>query len=1106
MLKEGMYVRCPLDNEHPENPRMFILGEIININSFSHEVTVSFHDPHEMKSVYGVPSIENYSIDDVDHVEVQINSKVRVKSLSLDGTVINTSGETPDGYHNYYIQLYQDKNPSIVVIDESDLRIPFTQSNIHPLQQIKNYELHNPVWYKHRSIVSKSVHKLKNATYGFDTLLGSRVFLLVHQVDTIIRAIVEHPCRLMLADEVGLGKTIQAAVIKKGLEQRLGKLKTLFIAPESLVHQWKNEISYKFWEEIPVWKQGDTVSGNQLIFPQEKINTVQGKNILGMEWDLCIVDETHQYIRLEAEYELLLQLSKKVNHLLLLSATPIQSRKTEYLKLLCLLEPQKYTGMNEEQFDTLFQKHEYLSGKIHPLVRDLPEYHSDDLAEDYLDELEEISGRLGDSLLEDLVDAIECDSEDEGLEAVRLVLAYIAEHYQIDRRIIRHRRKELSDQLAERTLDVYSYPMRGAEVSYYEAEVYEMLLDYLQNISAVENTEQGVASYYRLFLSAFFSSPWAFEKVLNQRKAHLVHSKNGFIATKTVSLNDVISSVKSFTEEKEMLADLLLTCENWKLGVQDEFDRKQDLFDDPDLIKGRLMRVVDYVVQSVDEKFVIFSSWKETVLGLEPLFTELFGEEAVSVFYKGMTDEQLQHSVDRFQRDPQCRFILCDELGGEGRNFQMADELIHIDLPWSPTTLEQRIGRLDRIGRDKEVHSIVFYAEETLEEELFHLWEQGLGIFKESLSGLEIAIGDIQAEMNQSLVSNLRFGLSEVLERMNDFLGVMRKKVDQERYFDMARQLDKNVEEQLVLLIEQFDGENGKKLTDTMMSWAKLTGLHGSNVGNENIFVFLKERARINSMKKTMLIPPDMKQIHKRSKQNQKINGTFLRKYAVVREDLVFYAPGDPFFDAIVHNAYNSELGRSTAFYQKNSEIKWRGFVFTWNVSINPIPLLQAGFPIENLALAQGFIPLEPLITFHGLTEADDKVDTQLVQQEFWKPYVKHDTVHLGKRGDGTFDRFREKFPRDDWQKRVEEAYENSQQRVQEQIIKRIDTKRAKAEFQRRIDGIKAANLYYNRFDINHSMEQEKWAKIFQALQEGLESPKITLDSVALVWMEGNNG
>ena len=65
-------------------------------------------------------------------------------------------------------------------------------------------------------------------------------------------------------------------------------------------------------------------------------------------------------------------------------------------------------------------------------------------------------------------------------------------------------------------------------------------------------------------------------------------------------------------------------------------------------------------------------------------------------------DEELQYSADKFQSDESCKFIVCDELGGEGRNFQIADSIIHFDMPWSPIILEQRIGRLDRVGRDNK--------------------------------------------------------------------------------------------------------------------------------------------------------------------------------------------------------------------------------------------------------------------------------------------------------------------------------------------------------------------------------------------------------------------
>lgn len=93
-----------------------------------------------------------------------------------------------------------------------------------------------------------------------------------------------------------------------------------------------------------------------------------------------------------------------------------------------------------------------------------------------------------------------------------------------------------------------------------------------------------------------------------------------------------------------------------------------------------------------------------------------------------MNEEELELSIYRFQNDDECKILLCDETGGEGRNLQGADFVIHIDLPWDANAIEQRIGRLDRLGRpaDKDVCSVVTYAKETLEEEL-HLKRTSIG-------------------------------------------------------------------------------------------------------------------------------------------------------------------------------------------------------------------------------------------------------------------------------------------------------------------------------------------------------------------------------------------
>jgi superfamily II DNA/RNA helicase len=128
--------------------------------------------------------------------------------------------------------------------------------------------------------------------------------------------------------------------------------------------------------------------------------------------------------------------------------------------------------------------------------------------------------------------------------------------------------------------------------------------------------------------------------------------------------------------------------------------------------------------------------------------------------------------------------LLSDELGGEGRNFQIADAIIHIDLPWTPALVEQRIGRVDRIGRTGNVRSIVVVARDTPEEQLFHLWHRAFQLFTRSMSGLEIALEQIQDEVAQTLFDNPRHGLAKLLNPMQVRVAELREIVEEEAYFD----------------------------------------------------------------------------------------------------------------------------------------------------------------------------------------------------------------------------------------------------------------------------------------------------------------------------------
>lgn len=1090
-MEIGMYVRCPVEFEHPDLPRRFAIGRIVRVNAAQEEVMVDFFFPGDsglMHEAYRIPKIETYTLNQINRSKILPQSPFHFVNSHEKGTVLSYSHSDWKGYYYYFVQFEGDSE--ISCMSEGELVVPITRGDMDVLSSFENYEFHNPQWFLHRQVVADSLHTLRNATFGFETLIGSRVFLMEHQIDTIIRAISEDPCRFMLADEVGLGKTIEAAVIMKGLQKRLGQISIVLIVPESLLYQWRNELSYKFWTDFEVYDgKPEQLHENLLLFPLEKVNSKDGKQLLQRKWDLCIVDETHRLLTMDTEYESIYKFSRTVPHLLLLSATPIQSRKVEFLRLVRLLDPPKYSRMTESQFGELLEKQAFLRRKVHRMMQDLPSYYEDELAEDFEDDLDDVAKSLEDSNFQKLVDSIDIRSEDEGLSQVKLALAYLGEHYQIERKILRHRRKEIAKYLSDRTLYEDTYVMKGSDEQYHESDTYDALIDYLEFIKE-SDSGSSVGDYHRWLLSAMFSSPWALEEAITTRTDIITKKAHG----KGKGIPQQLPILKG---EEEYLDSLKANVGRWRQAAESELKRVKECYDDPDLIQGRLMKVMDHILQeTVDEKVVIFASWTETLLPLEKALADHFNKDAVRSFYAGMTDKELQAAVDDFQNNPNCRFMLCDPLGGEGRNFQMADRIIHIDIPWNPSELEQRIGRLDRIGRTGNVLSVVMYSEGTIEEQLLQIWRDGLQIFNESLSGIEIAIHDIQNEMTSALSRDLRYGLQDVMPSMNDMLGKMRERVQEERYFDMARQLDRHVQEQLSNLITKFDADGGMKLADTMMKWAYMTGLHGNSIEGGQVVMFDKNRAVPKSMVRTLLLQPDNSELLDKSGKIGQVRGTFRREVAVAREKLSFFAPGNSMFDAIVNNAQETDWGRSTALEISHVDFDWEGIVYTWSVSLNPNNLLTLKEPLEHLVHAQGYTPLEHFITAEALVPREEEQDSEVLSMML-SGRIRNAT-HLGKREGNKVKEFVEQYPPDIWSDLIRRTSEHSKRKFEQYVKERVDVSRAENDFGRRLNAMRAANLYFGQ-EKHSEAAIGRLSNIYQALLEGLRHPVMRLESMAYV-------
>lgn len=1107
-FKKGMYVRCPIDSEDPFEPRIFALGQIILVDNDFDQVEVKFYDYEGIRKYFShVPETKVYDFDNISHCKILNNTEVYKGNAK--GKIIELESDNNSDFNHYYFQNFVDNDRNMELINEKKLKVQFTKDNPNPLVQMKNYEFQNPIWYKNRRVVSEALHTLNNSSYGFEILVGSRVYLLPHQVDTIIKVIREPKCRFMLADEVGLGKTIEACVILKGLMNKNPNLKTIIIVPDSLAQQWANELYYKFWLEIPVWSsdlEDLKEIDKYLILPSSFVNTDKGKEILSYDWDMCIYDEVHNIIYSSEMYDMIYSFSKKVDNILLLSATPIQERRNEYKALLSLLMPYRYGEMSNEKFDILLDKQKILRESIYMLMRDLDYYYEDDLIDEYEEELHFLARQIDDSSFNDLIVDIEKTNYKDKLEKVKLALSYISKYYQIEKNIIRHRRLEIQDILPDRKIEKHNYILAGANYSYYEFESYNSILNYLEKLleNNTNNQSMLIDEYIKTFLFAFFSSPWAIKDQILKRKQ--------FLNKKDVNI-EKFYKIDKIENEKNILNDLLKLIESWKISAEQELSQLEKIYDNPDLIKGRLALIMDYLMENTlnDSKYVIFTSWVKTLEKLEECIIDYFGEDSLAIFHEDMNQEQLQLSADKFQDDPECNFILCDESGGEGRNFQNADAIIHVDLPWSPMKIEQRIGRLDRIGRvkDREVLSVVFFAQDTIEEYLLDIWDQGLNIFSESVSGIEIAIEDIYNNIIKELSNDIKYGLKKSLKEINNNAEEIRETIEEERYYDAAKQLDYRLERQLSKLIETFDKDGGQKLFDTMMSWTKLTGFIASDINHQDkIVTFKPNNVSIGSMKNTFFIPPNMEDTHKHLSNEREVKGTFSRDVAIKHEDLIFFAPGDPFFDSIVNNAKSCARGKSTAIAKKFNK-QWQGFIFTWSPEINKEPILKLNKDIVNLIYGQGYLTLDQIITIEPLSDQYKDFDEEIILDELKENYQfnKDEYAHLGKRGSSNdFLKlnptnllwFKEQITSERWNKIIDIVHEQSKDKAENQLSKLVDIEKAKNDLEKHINGLKTSNIFYET-DSNQNITDLD--KVFSAIHEGLENPKLRLDSIAFLWL-----
>lgn len=1109
MFLEKMYVRCPIDHDMI-NPRDFLMGQITKIDDFADTIEVVFNDPFGYRNYYGnFPKTAPLPSSLVQRCQffngaIVLYGRCKYKVLACI--------KQEEGFYDYYIESIYDK--VLIKVPEDKIIAPFTIGKVDPASQLQKYEFQNPCWLFGRNIVTKTMNVLDNSIYGFKELAGCKIFLMPHQLKAIMRCLEGDRCRYMLADEVGMGKTIEAASILKIYFSRHSDVDALIVAPASLLEQWKTELFLKF-----NLYEGKNKNGNYITFAEMER---AAEHECRKTWDFTIVDEAHRLLIYRSYYNAFHQLSKNTDNLLLLSATPVQQKRADYLNLLRLILPDKYDSCSKETFDTLVEKQGNITkaaAMVLSSIEDLDEViqntieaetdpHDNEDSEDFFDDIKSGFRKLykivEDDLLQEMYEKADFDADDLGIHHFKVAISYLCETYQIEKNIIRNRRESLDD-LPERRLEPLPYVL-DQDKNYYEYRTYQDLVNWVTDSQIAE--EEFVSIYMSLF-GAFFSSPWAFETAVEKAERAGANVPN----------------------------NMHENLRRWKMYEKDIADDIVNALDNPDDFSSRIIQTMYYLDEYADNaKIVIFTNYRETYEAYEVMLTDFYTEDGFSCFRKGMSSDELELNVCRFQNDKTCTIMLCDESGGEGRNFQCADYIVHIDLPWDASVIEQRIGRLDRMGRDseKDIVSVVPYAEETLEEELFKFWAQGLNIFKHSLSGLEIIMNDINNSIISAIIKDFRFGLINEIQNVIDRSVKLKEEVREEQHFDTAAYLYRPMNQELISLVKYYNRNENKIFADAMLQWAQLSGFRDVEVKDE-VVRFNDNSFSARSAENSLLIPPEWDSyfaqrqnlfIQKIREMRQDvaeknatrytrfIDGTFSRKKAISNDYIHFFAPGDDIFDCIVDNAVRSCRGQAAAFAMK-AGINWMGFVYTWSLYPNEKLLIDNNVSLSYLSSFRNYLAVEQIqipIRVKAESEVPDGMVIRefniMIQRDFESS--KDDIDHLGRRSrqegflkiyskyrSSNIDYFRAAYNQERWEDWVKKSRKASKDKALKALRERSHVADAKAEVDRILTSMIATSKYY-RQDL---VAYDETKRIYDIVLESLSKPTVRLESACFVWM-----
>lgn len=472
-----------------------------------------------------------------------------------------------------------------------------------------------------------------------------QIQILPHQVDAVMTTINRMRTRAILADEVGLGKTIEAGLIIKEYLARGLVRRVLILTPAPLTTQWRGELLYKFGEAFVVADGGKPGPDELpfLGFDQHELliasldtakQPANAAALLARPWDLIVIDEAHRLKNAATVgYKFVKQLRSRF--ILLLTATPVQNSLFELYNLTDLVQ-EGLLGTFDHFRET------FVADKQGRVLRDAP--------------------RLA--------------------ELLRRVM-------------VRHRRADVGITFADRRVETVLLDGTPDEIALHQA-----VIDFVRGDQAGPSSpERGFKTLTYIRLS----------RMLASSPAALAQAVRGMVT--------------EATEAADGLA--LLRIGQLAQGVRTNSKTQA------------LLRVLE----ETRDKAIVFTSFYETQRFLHQQLTAA-GHEVI--LFSGLMSQREKDAAVASFREPGRQVLLCTDAGSEGVNLQFCHVLVNYDLPWNPMRVEQRIGRVHRIGQQRDVVIINMAIRDTIEEYILELLGQKLHLFNNAVGETDLILSQLR--------------------------------------------------------------------------------------------------------------------------------------------------------------------------------------------------------------------------------------------------------------------------------------------------------------------------------------------------------------------------